>query len=94
MLLMSGFVTGLIGGLIGLAIAVPVTYFVIKLLQKSKANKDNAKAKSLLEEAKLEAKNLKKELLSSLKKYTKMTPEKLRTQRYNKYRKMGCFLHE
>ncbi len=40
------------------------------------------------------AKTLKKELLSSLRKYTKMTPEKLRKQRYNKYRKMGCFLHE
>ena len=40
------------------------------------------------------AKNLKKELLSSLRKYTKMTPEKLRKQRYQKYRKMGCFLHE
>ena len=40
------------------------------------------------------AKNLKKELISSLRKYTKMTPEKLRKQRYNKYRKMGCFLHE
>lgn len=40
------------------------------------------------------AKNLKKELLSSLKKYTKMTPEKLRSQRYDKYRKMGCFIHE
>lgn len=40
------------------------------------------------------AKNLKKELLTSLKKYTKMTPDKLRSQRYSKYRKMGCFLHE
>lgn len=39
------------------------------------------------------AKNLKKELLTSLRKYTKMTPEKLRKQRYQKYRKMGCFLH-
>lgn len=40
------------------------------------------------------AKNLKKELLTSLKKYTKMAPDKLRSQRYSKYRKMGCFLHE
>lgn len=40
------------------------------------------------------AKNLKKELLTSLKKYTKMTPDKLRSQRYSKYRKMGCFIHE
>ncbi len=40
------------------------------------------------------AKLLQKELISSLRKYTKMTPEKLRKQRYNKYRKMGCFLHE
>lgn len=40
------------------------------------------------------AKILKKELLSSLRKFTKMPPEKLRKQRYNKYRKMGCFLHE
>ena len=40
------------------------------------------------------AKTLKKELLSSLRKYTKMTPEKLRKQRYQKYRKMGCFLNE
>ena len=40
------------------------------------------------------AKNLKKEIISSLRKYTKMTPEKLRKQRYQKYRKMGCFLNE
>ena len=40
------------------------------------------------------AKNLKKELISSLRKYTKMSPEKLRKQRYQKYRKMGCFLNE
>ena len=40
------------------------------------------------------AKTLKKELIASLRKYTKMTPEKLRKQRYQKYRKMGCFLHE
>ena len=40
------------------------------------------------------AKTLKKDLVSSLRKYTKMSPEKLRTQRYAKYRKMGCFLNE
>ena len=40
------------------------------------------------------AKNLKKDLISTLKKLLKMSPEKLREQRYNKYRKMGCFLNE
>ena len=40
------------------------------------------------------AKNLKKELISSLRKYTKMSPEKLRKQRYNKYRKIGSFTNE
>ena len=39
------------------------------------------------------AKTLKKELIASLRKYTKMTPEKLRKQRYQKYRKMGCFIN-
>ena len=58
---MSNLVTGLLGGLLGLAVAIPTTYFVIRQLQKSKADKDSAKAKGLLEEAKLEAKNLKKE---------------------------------
>ena len=40
------------------------------------------------------AKNLKKDLISTLKKLLKMSPEKLREQRYKKYRKMGCFLSE
>ena len=40
------------------------------------------------------AKTLKKELISTLRKLTKLSPEKLRKQRYAKYRKMGCFLHE
>ncbi len=40
------------------------------------------------------AKTLKKSIISTLKKLTKNPPEKLRKQRYNKYRKMGCFLHE
>ena len=61
LLLMSGVVSGLLGACIGLAIAIPSTFFVIKLIQKNKEGKDGAKAKSLLEEARLEAKNLKKE---------------------------------
>lgn len=40
------------------------------------------------------AKILKKSIISTIKKLTKCTPEKLRKQRYSKYRKMGCFLHE
>ena len=61
MLLMSAWVTGLLGLIIGLAVAVPVTFFVIQKINKNKAEKDKASAKSLLEEAKNEAKNLKKE---------------------------------
>ncbi len=69
-LLMSAWVTGLLGILIGLAVAIPCTFFVIKKIQKNKAEKDNASAKSLLEEAKLEAKNLKKEAILEAKEET------------------------
>lgn len=58
---MSAWGAGLIGALIGVVLAVPCTYFVYKLIQKNKAQKDTAQAKSLLEEAKNEAKTLKKE---------------------------------
>jgi acetyl-CoA carboxylase carboxyl transferase subunit alpha len=40
------------------------------------------------------AKNLKKELVSSLKKLAKVSPDKLRKQRYEKYRLMGSFICE
>ena len=40
------------------------------------------------------AKILKKSIISTIKKLTNSSPEKLRKQRYSKYRKMGCFLHE
>ena len=69
-LLVSSIVPGLIGALIGVASAAPVTYFVIRLLQKSKANKEGIEAKSLLEEAKLQAKNLKKEAVLEAKEET------------------------
>ena len=70
MMLMSGVVSGVLGALIGLACAIPSTYFVIRYVQKNKASKDNAQAKSLLEEAKLEAKNLKKEAVLEAKEET------------------------
>ena len=60
----------LIGALIGIAAAVPSSYFVIRGLQKSKANKEGIQAKSLLEEAKLQAKNLKKEAVLEAKEET------------------------
>ncbi|MBE5738426.1 MAG: ribonuclease Y [Clostridiales bacterium] len=60
-MLMSAWGSALIGVLIGAVVAGVGTYFVVQFLQKQKLGKDNAKAKSLLEEAKLEAKNLKKE---------------------------------
>ena len=63
LLLMSNVVTGLLGGFIGLIVAVPTTYYVVRMVQKNKASKDSAKAKSLLDEAKNEAKNLKKEAI-------------------------------
>ena len=69
-LLMSGIVTGLLGGFIGIAVAIPATYFVNKTMQKSKAQKDSAHAKTLLEEAKIEAKNLKKEAVLAAKEET------------------------
>ena len=73
---MSNFVAGLLGWIVGLVIAIPATYFVIRLLQKSKANKDMLESKSLLEEAKLEAKNLKKEaVLEAKEEVYKLTSE-------------------
>lgn len=58
---MSALGASFLGALIGLVVALPVSYFVLKIIDKNKAQKDSAKAKSLLEEAKIEAKNLKKE---------------------------------
>jgi len=76
MFLMSNFVAGLLGWIVGLVLAIPSTYFVIRLLQKSKANKDMLESKSLLEEAKLEAKNLKKEaVLEAKEEVYKLTSE-------------------
>ena len=73
---MSNLVTGLLGALIGLAIAIPSTFFVTRIVQKNKTKKDSAQAKSLLEEAKLEAKNLKKEaVLEAKEEAFKLTSE-------------------
>lgn len=58
---MSALGASFLGALIGLVVALPVSYFVLKIIDKNKAQKDSTKAKSLLEEAKIEAKNLKKE---------------------------------
>jgi len=75
-MLMSGVVSGLLGAVIGLAIAIPSTFLVIRFVQKSKAGKDMAQAKSILDEAKLEAKNLKKEAILEAKEETlKITSE-------------------
>ena len=75
-LLMSNFVTGLLGAMIGLIVAVPSTFFVVKFIQKNKLKKDGMEAKSLLEEAKNEAKNLKKEAILEAKEQTlKLTSE-------------------
>ena len=63
LMLMSVVVPGIIGALIGIAVAVPSVYFTIRYVQKNKASKDAAHAKSVLEEAKQEAKNLKKEAI-------------------------------
>lgn len=60
-MLMSALGASFLGALIGLVVALPVSYFVLKIIDKNKAQKDSTKAKSLLEEAKIEAKNLKKE---------------------------------
>ena len=67
LLLAFNFVSCLIGLLVGLAIAIPTTFFVYKAIQKSKASKEGIHAKSILEEAKQEAKNLKKEAVLSAK---------------------------
>lgn len=84
-LLMSAVGTGLIGAIIGLVVAVPASYFVIKLIQKNKAQKDSANAKSLLEEAKAEAKNLKKEAILEAKeeafRLTSECDQELKTRR-------------
>ena len=60
-MLVSALGASFLGALIGLVVALPVSYFVLKIIDKNKAQKDSTKAKSLLEEAKIEAKNLKKE---------------------------------
>jgi len=69
-MLMSGVVSGILGAVIGLAIAIPSTFLVIRFVQKNKAGKDLAEAKSVLDEAKLEAKNLKKEAILEAKEET------------------------
>jgi len=75
-LLMSNLVTGLLGALIGLVVAIPSTFFVVVAIQKNKLKKDSMQAKSLLEEAKLEAKNLKKEAVLEAKEQAfKLTSE-------------------
>lgn len=61
LLLMSALGSGLLGGLLGAIVAGVATYFVVIYIQKQKIGKDSAKAKSILEDAKNEAKNLKKE---------------------------------
>lgn len=61
LLLMSAWGSGLLGVLLGAIVAGVATYFVVIYIQKQKIGKDNAKAKSILEDAKNEAKNLKKE---------------------------------
>jgi len=70
LMLMSGVLSGLLGAVIGLVVAIPSTYFVYRYVQKSKSGKDAAQAKSLLEEAKIEAKNLKKEAVLEAKEET------------------------
>lgn len=75
-MLMSGIVSGLLGAVIGLAIAVPCTYLVVRFIQKNNASKSATQAKSLLEEAKAEAKNLKKEaILEAKEEALKLTSE-------------------
>lgn len=61
LLLMSAWGSGLLGVLLGAIVAGVATYFVVIYIQKQKIGKDTAKAKSILEDAKNEAKNLKKE---------------------------------
>ena len=82
---MSAGVAGLIGGLIGLALAIPGTFLVYKYVQKTKAQKDSASAKNLLEEAKAEAKNLKKEAVLEAKeeayRLTSECDQELKTRR-------------
>lgn len=84
-MLMSAGVAGLIGGLIGLVLAIPGTFLVYKYVQKAKAQKDSASAKNLLEEAKAEAKNLKKEAVLEAKeeafRLTSECDQELKTRR-------------
>ena len=76
LLLMSNVVTGVLGGFIGLVIAIPATYFVLRFIQKNKESRDGEKAKSVLEEAKNEAKRLKKEaVLEAKEEAFKLTSE-------------------
>lgn len=69
-MLMSGIVSGLLGAVIGLAIAVPCTYLVVRFIQKNNTSKSASQAKSILEDAKAEAKNLKKEAVLEAKEET------------------------
>ena len=85
MMLMPGWVTGLIGVLIGLVVATPSTFFVLRKVQKDKSEKDKSSAKNLLEEAKAEAKNLKKEAVLEAKeeafRLTSECDQELKTRR-------------
>ena len=85
LMLMSAWVTGLLGVVAGLIVAIPGTFFVLKKIQKDKAEKDSASAKSLLEEAKIEAKNLKKEAVLEAKeeafRLTSECDQELKTRR-------------
>ena len=69
-MLMSGIVSGLLGALLGLIVAIPCTFVVIRSIQKNKSEKDKVHAKNILDEAKLEAKNLKKEAILEAKEET------------------------
>ena len=69
-MLMSGIVSGLLGAVIGLVVAVPCTYLVVRFIQKNNTSKSASQAKSILEEAKAEAKNLKKEAVLEAKEET------------------------
>lgn len=60
---MSGVVSGLLGAVIALVVAVPSTYFVVRTIQKNKASKYATEAKSVLDDAKAQAKSLKKEAI-------------------------------
>ncbi len=69
-LLMSALGASFIGLAVGLVVAIPSTFFVIKAIAKNKAEKDSEKAKNILEEAKSEAKSMKKEAILEAKEET------------------------